>query len=52
MNPLDMALIQLEGLIAGIESNSSIPIQASELKMIKMFIQMAQQGEALKMRES
>lgn len=50
MNPLDMAVLQLDGLIAGLKMNSSIPIQAAELKMIKMFIEMAQKRQSVPMR--
>lgn len=33
-----MALIALDGMIAGIESGSEIPVQLSELKMLKVLI--------------
>jgi hypothetical protein len=33
-----IALIQLDGLIAGVESNSSIPVQLSELKMLRALL--------------
>ena len=47
MDPLELAKLQLNSLILGLENNSSIPIQASELKMIMMFIHMAQQGKTV-----
>jgi hypothetical protein len=33
-----LAMIVLDGLIAGVESNSSIPVQLSELKMLKQLL--------------
>lgn len=38
MSNLTLAMLQLDGLIAGIESNSSIPIQLSELKMLRVLL--------------
>ena len=38
MNNYALAVIVLDGLIAGMESNSSIPVQISELKMVKMLL--------------
>lgn len=43
MSNYALAAIVLDGLIAGMESNSSIPVQLSELKMIKMLITQTKQ---------
>lgn len=47
MNNFDFAIIQLNGLIAGMESHSSIPIQVSELKMMKMLLTAGDKPQAL-----
>jgi len=39
MSNLDVAILVLDGLIAGVESGSEIPVMASELKMIKLLIE-------------
>jgi hypothetical protein len=33
-----LAMLQLDGLIAGVETNSSIPVQLSELKMLRVLL--------------
>lgn len=38
MSNHDIALIMLDGLIAGMESGSSIPVQLSELKTLKILL--------------
>lgn len=43
MNNKTIAMIQLDGLIAGMEMNSSIPVQLSELKLIKQLLTASQQ---------
>ncbi len=42
MTNLDIAVMQLDGLIAGLEMKSEIPIQVSELKMLMALIQSEQ----------
>jgi hypothetical protein len=39
MNKLDIALMMLNSMIIGIQTNSSIPVQASELLAIKFLIE-------------
>lgn len=38
MTNFDVAIIMLDGLIAGIESGSEIPVQLSELKTLKILL--------------
>ena len=38
MNNNELAMMQLDGLISGIETNSLIPVQLSELKMLRRLL--------------
>jgi hypothetical protein len=38
MSNHDIALLTLDGLIAGMEVNSSIPVQLSELKLLRTLL--------------
>lgn len=38
MSPFQIAIIMLDGLIAGMESGSSIPVQLSELKTLQILL--------------